>query len=195
MRPISALLAATIAALAAPATAAPLYTYAFESSTFVPGDSDYYAPDPTETTLQVTLVIDEARVPGGTLRGATIGASDIGRSDPLPDYVVSLDSSFAFPEIIDSEFEVTFDQDRQVTEFLFDAFRDPEYVTFTEVFGFSTFFDSPFFDGVEGLSTDGPSTATLVSVAAVPLPASAALLAAGLVPFAAAAARRRRRAA
>ena len=192
MQTIPALCALAAVALAMPAAAAPVYTYSFESAPFVPEDSDFYFPDPA-SPITVTLVIDEALVPGGTLRGATLAASYEDDREPLPPYL--LDGTTYGPDILGGFFEVNFDGDRQVTAFEFEAFGDPEFYSFSETGAVSVFFDDPSFNSTTSLFTNGPSTATLVSVAPIPLPATAGLLALGVLPFAGAAVARKRRAA
>ena len=191
MQTIPALiLAAAAAALATPATSAPIYTYSFESAPFVPEGSDFYDPDPA-SPITVTLVIDEALVPGGTLKSATLAASYDDDREPLPDYL--LDGTTYGPDILGGFFDVSFDQDRQVTAFEFEAFGDPEFYSFSETGAVSVFFDDPGFTSTTSLATNGPSTATLVSVAPIPLPASVGFLALGVLPLAGAGLLRRRR--
>ena len=186
MKTISAFfLAAAAAALATPATAAPIYTYLFRSAPFVPEDSDFYDPDPA-SPITVTLVIDEALVPGGTLKGATLAASYDDDREPLPSYLLA--GTTYGPDILGGFFDVSFDGDRQVTAFEFDSFGDPESYNFAETGAVSVFFDDPGFTSTTSLATDGPSTVTLVSVAPIPLPATAGLLLLGVLPFAGAAA-------
>ena len=192
MKASFALAIAAAGGLGAPAVSAPIYTYDFESAPFTEIVSEPVGDRPTDVEderlgspggISITLAIDEALVPGGTLSGATLSASTGDIDEPLPDYIVDVNANVFFPDLFGASFDIEFDEDREVTSFFFSAFGDPDDFSFSDAGASSVFLYAPFFDDAIVLATDGPSTATLVSVAAIPLPAPAGLLLAGLLPF------------